>query len=57
MPQYDLELKRAVLEEVLGYVPYNGDYVVYSQKLNMQDISQDSSPSQYFFTSVRTLCL
>ena len=38
--QYDLELKRAVLEEILGYVPYNGNYVVYSQKLNMQDISK-----------------
>jgi len=38
--QYDLELKRAVLEEILGYVPYHGHYVVYSQKLNMQDISK-----------------
>ena len=38
--QYDLELKRAGLEEVLGYVPYEGNYVVYSKKLSMHKLSQ-----------------
>ncbi|NOR55248.1 MAG: hypothetical protein GQ531_03485 [Sulfurovum sp.] len=37
---YDLELKRASLEEALGYVPYAGNYRVYSKKLQMQNVSR-----------------
>jgi len=37
---YALELKKAQLEEVLGTVPYEGHYVVYSQKLNMKNLSR-----------------
>jgi len=50
--QYDLELKRAALEEVLGYVPYEGNYVVYSKTLNMKNLSQ-TLPSMH--TSLRQL--
>ncbi len=37
---YELELKKAELEEVLGTVPYEGHYVVYSQKLSMHHMSK-----------------
>ena len=38
--QYELELQRAKLEETLGYVPYNGAYILYSQKLSLPNLSQ-----------------
>ncbi len=37
--QYELEIQRAKLEEILGYVPYNGDYHVYSKKLSLPNVS------------------
>jgi len=37
---YALELNKAQLEEVLGTVPYEGDYVVYSPKLGLKNLSQ-----------------
>jgi len=37
--QYQLEVERAKLEETLGYVPYNGDYSVYSKKLSLPRVS------------------
>jgi outer membrane protein len=49
---YELELRRAQLEEVLGTVPYDGEYVVYSQKLTMKNLSQ-KLPS--VATSLRSL--
>ena len=38
--QYELELQRAKLEETMGYVPYNGNYVVYSKKLSLNGLSR-----------------
>ena len=38
--EYQLELQRAQLEESLGMVPYEGNYRVYSQKLNMHHLSK-----------------
>ena len=37
--QYELEVQRAKLEETLGFVPYNGDYSVYSKKLSLPNVS------------------
>jgi len=37
--KYDLELKRATLEEEIGYVPYEGDYQLYSKKLPSTGLS------------------
>ena len=37
--QYDLELQRAKLEETLGFVPYDGEYTLYSQKLSLPNLS------------------
>jgi outer membrane protein len=49
--EYQLELQRAQLEEILGVVPYAGKYLVYSKKLNMKNLSRqlprvDTSLSQ-----------
>jgi len=41
---YELELKRAQLEGVLGTVPYDGNYVVYSHKLQMKNLTQQLPP-------------
>lgn len=38
--QYELELQRARLEETLGFVPYKGDYSVYSKKLSLPKVSK-----------------
>jgi len=38
--QYELELKRAALEETIGYVPYEGKYVLYAKKLDLTRVSQ-----------------
>ncbi len=38
--RYALELDRASLEEEMGYVPSEGNYEVYSQKLNMKHLSK-----------------
>lgn len=37
--QFELELQRAQLEETLGYVPYKGNYVLYSKKLSLPHVS------------------
>jgi len=38
--KYDLELRRAILEEEIGYRPYNGVYRLYSKKLSLPNLSQ-----------------
>jgi len=37
--KYELEIKRAKLEEAIGAVPYKGNYEVYSPKLDMQNLN------------------
>jgi outer membrane protein len=41
--KYQLELKRAQLEEAIGVAPYDGKYTVYSPKLNMENL-RDTLP-------------
>lgn len=38
--RYSLEFQRAVLEEALGVVPYEGNYRLYSKKLDMKNLSK-----------------
>ncbi|RLA63094.1 MAG: hypothetical protein DRQ78_07230 [Epsilonproteobacteria bacterium] len=38
--KYELELQRATLEEAMGYVPYGGNYILYSQKLSASNLSK-----------------
>jgi len=38
--QYELKLRIALLEEAMGYVPYNGKYELYHKKLDMQNVSR-----------------
>ncbi|MEA1954483.1 MAG: TolC family protein [Campylobacterota bacterium] len=38
--EYELELQHAILEETIGYVPYNGNYKLYSKKLSMKKLSR-----------------
>lgn len=38
--EYDLKLRRAVLEQTMGYIPYNGNYRLYHKKLALPDVSQ-----------------
>jgi len=42
--KYEVELQRAKLEESLGLVPYEGDYVAYSKALNLKNISKTLPP-------------
>lgn len=37
--QYELKLRRALLEEAMGYAPYNGKYELYHRKLELANIS------------------
>jgi len=37
--EYELKLRMALLEEAMGYVPYDGKYELYHRKLNLQNIS------------------
>jgi outer membrane protein len=37
--EYELKLRRALLEEAMGYVPYNGKYSLYHQKLDLSNVS------------------
>jgi len=39
--RYSLELQRAVLEETIGIVPYNGNYRLYSKKLDMKNLGKN----------------
>ncbi len=39
--KYDLELRRAILEELIGLVPYNGNYSLYSKKLSLPNLSRN----------------
>jgi len=38
--EYELKLRRALLEEAMGYVPYNGKYTLYHQKLDLPNVSR-----------------
>jgi len=39
--EYELKLRLALLEEAMGYVPYNGKYKLYHRKLDLQNISRN----------------
>ena len=38
--KYDLELRKAILEELMGVIPYNGNYILYSKKLPLPNLSR-----------------
>jgi len=38
--KYELKLRKALLEEEIGYAPYSGNYVLYHKKLDLSNISQ-----------------
>ncbi len=38
--EYELKLRLALLEEAMGYTPYNGKYELYHRKLDLQNISR-----------------
>jgi len=39
--EYELKLRRAILEQTMGYVPYNGNYRLYHKKLDLPNVSQN----------------
>lgn len=38
--EYELKLRRAILEQKMGYVPYNGKYTLYHRKLDLPNVSR-----------------
>lgn len=38
--QYELKLRRAILEQTMGYVPYNGKYTLYQKKLDLPNVGR-----------------
>ena len=38
--EYEFKLRKALLEEAMGYTPYNGKYELYNRKLDLQNISR-----------------
>ena len=38
--QYELKLRRAILEQTMGYVPYNGKYTLYKRKLDLPNVGR-----------------
>ena len=38
--KYELKLRRAILEQTMGYVPYKGKYRLYYRKLNLSNVSR-----------------
>ncbi len=38
--EYELQLQRAILEQTIGYVPYQGKYKLYHKKLDLPNISR-----------------
>jgi len=36
--QYELKLRRAILEQTMGYVPYKGNYTIYHKKLDLTNV-------------------
>ena len=38
--EYEMKLRRAMLEEEMGYVPYDGNYQLYHKKLDLPDVSR-----------------
>lgn len=37
--EYELKLRRAILEQTMGYVPYKGKYTLYHKKLDLPNVS------------------
>ncbi len=38
--EYELKLRRAILEQTMGYVPYKGNYILYHKKLDLPNVSR-----------------
>jgi outer membrane protein len=38
--EYELKLRKALLEEAMGYTPYNGNYNLYHRKLDLPNVSR-----------------
>ncbi len=38
--EYELKLRRAILEQAMGYVPYGGKYELYQKKLDLPNVSR-----------------
>jgi outer membrane protein len=39
--EYELKLRRAILEQTMGYIPYEGTYSLHERKLDLQNIARD----------------
>ena len=37
--EYELKLRRAILEQTMGYVPYKGNYTLYHRKLDLPNVA------------------
>ena len=37
--EYELKLRRAILEQTMGFVPYKGNYTLYQRKLDLPNVS------------------
>ena len=37
--KYELKLRRAILEQTMGYIPYHGNYTLYYKKLDLPNVS------------------
>jgi len=38
--EYELKLRRAILEQTMGYVPYKGNYTLYERKLDLPNVAR-----------------
>lgn len=38
--EYELKLRRAILEQTMGYVPYHGNYSLYNKKLDLSNVAK-----------------
>jgi len=39
--EYELKLRRAILEQTMGHVPYKGKYTLYERKLNLPNVARN----------------
>lgn len=39
--EYELKLRRAILEQTMGYVPYHGNYSLYNKKLDLSNVAKN----------------
>ena len=50
--EYELKLRRAILEQTMGVVPYNGNYTLYQRKLDLPNVSRHLPKVNTSFTQL-----